>query len=116
MSREITNTVNNFADYNIKDGQHTFKVLEVRSMQDGRFYIWKLEYGGDHGLVGEQLLMPNMMGDLLRVLACTEIEPNKFDWETGEQVDKTFSATVSHKPDKKDPTKMRQHMSGFLPF
>lgn len=116
MSREITDTTNKFVNYDIPDGQHLFKILEVRNMQGGRFFIWKLEYGGEEGLVGEQLLLPNMMGELLKTLNCTEIEPNKYDWNTEDQVGKSFSATVSHKPDRKDPTKIRQHMSGYLPF
>lgn len=118
MSREITDTNAKFRNYDIKDGQHVFKVLEVRKQygkKGGEFFIWKLEYG-DEGSVGEQGFLPNMMGELLKTLNCTEIEPNKFDWDTNEQVGKSFSATVSHKPDAQDATRIRQHMSGFLPF
>jgi hypothetical protein len=57
-----------------------------------------------------------MMAGLLRVLGCTETEPNKFDWDTTEQDGKAFWATVSHKPDAKDATKIRQHMGEFKPL
>jgi len=118
MSREITDTNKKFMNYDIKDGQHVFKILEVRKQygkKGGEFFIWKLEYG-DEGLVGEQGFLPNMLGELLKTLNCTETEPGTYDWDTEEQVGKSFSATVSHKPDEKNPTVMRQRMSGFLPF
>lgn len=116
MSREITDTSNKYAEQEIPDGTRTFTVTEVvkrYGKKGGEFFIWKVSYQGG---TGEQVLMPSMMTELLRVLGCTEIEPNKFDWDTNEQVGKTFSAEVSHKPDAKDATKMRQHMGGFLPF
>lgn len=117
MSREITDTTNKYANQEIPDGTRTFKVLGVEkkySGKGGEFFIWKLEY--DNGKIGEQVLLPNMMGELLRVLKCEETETNKFDWDTNEQADKSFTASVSHKPDAKDATKIRQHMGDFSPF
>lgn len=113
MSREITDTTNKYANQEIPDGARIYKVLGVEKKfgkNGGEFFIWKLAYDGG---VGEQVLLPNMMGALLRAIGCTETEPNKFDWDTNDQDGKAFSATVSHKPDIKDPTKIRQHMSEF---
>lgn len=113
MSREITDTTNKFANQDIPDGAQMFKVLGVDKKygkNGGEFFIWKLGYEGG---TGEQVLLPNMMAGLLRVLGCTETEPNKFDWDTNEQNDKLFTATVSHKPDAKDASKIRQHMGDF---
>jgi hypothetical protein len=116
MSVEITDTVNKYANQELPDGTRTYKVVEVTKKygkNGGEFFIWKLAYEGG---VGEQVLLPNMMGELLRVLKCEETEPNKFRWDTNEQSDKTFTATVSHKPDAKDASKIRQHMGEFAPF
>jgi hypothetical protein len=116
VSHEITDTNSKFPNQDIPDGTRTFTVMEVTKKygkNGGEFFVWKLSYEGG---VGEQVMLPNMMGELLRVLKCEETEKNKFDWDTMEQVDKTFSATVSHKPDVKDSKIIRQHMSGFLPF
>lgn len=115
MSREITDTNSNFSAKEIPDGPHDFKVISVvkkfgGANKDKAFYVWALEYEGKSG---EQALMPNMMGDLLRVLGCKEAEPNKFDWDTEDVVYSKFSAVVSHEPDKKDPSKIRQVMKEF---
>lgn len=112
--REITDTTNKYADQEIPDGARIFRVVSIEKRYGkstgAEFFVWRLAYEGGEG---EQILMPNMMGPLLRVLGCKETEPNKFDWDTTEQTDKAFSATVSRKPDRKDPTKMRQIMSEF---
>lgn len=113
MSREITDTSNKFADESLPDGRNCFKVISITKKygnKGGEFFIWALQFAGGEG---EQILLPNMMGGLLRVLKCTETEPNKFDWDTFEQSGKLFMATVSHKPDAKDPSIIRQHMSDF---
>lgn len=115
MSRETTDTSNNFSNKDIADGTYTFNVLKVVKMfggekKDRPFYIWEVEYA-DHR--GEQVLMPNMMGELFRILGCKETTPNKFDWDTDDVVNMKFTATVSHSPDKKDPSKIRQEMREF---
>lgn len=113
MSREITDTTNKYANQEISDGKWIFKVKEVNKKygkNGGEFFIWKVEYQDGEG---EQVLLPNMMAGLLRVLGCTETEPNKFDWDTNEQTGKAFWGTVSHKPDLKDPKIIRQHMGEF---
>lgn len=117
MSREITDTSNKFPNQDIPDGSRTFTVVEVTKKygaKGGEYFVWKLSFDGDK--LGEQILLPNMMAELLRVLGCTETEKGKFDWDTNEQADKTFVASVSHKPDVKNPSITRQHMSSFLPF
>lgn len=114
MSREITETTNKFADQNIPEGKHRFIVVGPVEKKYGKkgveFFVWKLQYEGG---IGQQVLLPNMMGGLLRALNCPEIEPNKFDWDTNEQEGKAFFATVKHVPDKMDPKIIRQHMGDF---
>jgi hypothetical protein len=115
MSRELTDTNSKFSGKDIPDGSHQFKVVSVSKKygganKDRAFFVWVLGYEGQ---TGEQVLMPNMMGDLLRILGCKETEPNKFDWDTEDVIYSQFVAVVSHEPDKKDPTKMRQQMKDF---
>lgn len=110
MSRESTDTNSDFANEPIEDGRKTFKVISVRKHMKGdtKMYFWELEYEGNQGT---QLLLPSMMGDLLRVLGCTETKKNEFDWETELMEGKSFEATVVHAVDKKGV--MRQNMSEF---
>lgn len=113
MSREITNTASRFENQDLPDGRNCFRVLGVEKKygkKGGEFFVWKLQHAKG---TGEQVMLPNMMGGLLRVLGCDEVEPNKFDWDTMEQTDKLFMATVSHKPDKENPSTIRQHMGTF---
>lgn len=116
MSREQTDTNDSYPDRDIPDGTYQFKVESVvkrygGANKDKPFYSWKLEY---EGVKGEQVLMPNKMGELLRALKCTETEPGKFDWDTELVVNQVFEATVSHKTDKKGV--LRQEMSDFKPI
>lgn len=109
--REITDTTNKYTNKDIPDGTWIFKVLGIEKKYGKiEFFVWKLAHDGGEG---EQVLLPNMMGGLLRALKCQESEPNKFDWDTEEQIGKYFWATVTHAPDKKDATKIRQHMGDF---
>lgn len=116
--RETTDTSNKYGNgKEIEDGQFDFTVVSVKKKYGGKdknspFFVWTLTYGVNNEEV-EQVLMPNMMGGLLKALSCTEIEPNKFDWDTDAQGGKQFTATVSHEPDKKDPSKIRQKMGDF---
>ena len=124
MSIEQTDTSPTYENKQIPDGEHTFKVVRVKSIIKGttKLYVWTLEYPAEsiaEGGIrqdteqGEQVLLPSMMGDLLRVLGCKETSKNKFLWDSEEVVGDTFVATVSHEPDKKDPTKIRQQMTNF---
>lgn len=113
--RENIDTNDSYPDKDIPDGRYEFKVLSAEkkyggAKKDKPFYVWRLEY---EGIKGEQVLMPNKMGDLLRALGCTETEPGKFDWDTELVVNQVFAATVTHEADKKDPSKIRQQMSNF---
>ena len=122
MTRELTDTNDSYPDKDIPDGTYTFKVLSVEKKYGGTnkdkpFFVWKVEY---EGIKGEQVLMPNMMGDLLRTLKCKEDKPGHFDWETDLMVNQQFEATVTHEMDKGG--KVRQRMGNFkavkeeLPF
>lgn len=111
MTHEITDTTNLYGNQELPDGRNAFKIVGIEKRYGKvEFFVWKLQHSKGEG---EQVLLPNMMGQLLRVLKCVETEPNKFDWDTDEQLGKSFLATVSHAPDKKDATKIRQHMSDF---
>ena len=117
MSRERTNC--NPKVNLIPEGTHKFTVVgEVKKLfggpnKDMEFFVWTLEYPGG---IGEQALMPSMQAPLLRLLGAEEYEPNKFDWDTTDQALKSFVATVTHAPDKKDSTKIRSHMGDFKAF
>jgi hypothetical protein len=111
--RETTDTNDNFPDRDIPDGTYSFRIESVAKRyggvnKDKPFYSWKLEY---EGVKGEQVLMPNKMGELLRVLGCTETEKGKFDWDTDMVSGQYFDATVTHELDKKGVN--RQQMSNF---
>lgn len=111
MSREYTDTNSDFKNEPIPDGRHTFKILDVRRHMKGttKMYFWELEY--EDGAEGTQLFLSNMMGDLLRILGCTETKKGEFEWETDMMVGKYFAATVSHVLDKKGVE--RQQMDNF---
>jgi hypothetical protein len=112
MSREYTNTNSDRNSEPIPDGRRTFRVLSVRKYMKGQteMYFWELKY--DEG-EGTQLLLPNMMGELLRLLGAKETEKGEFDWETDLMQGKYFDASVSHGVDKKGI--MRQSMTEFAP-
>lgn len=105
-------------DTSIPNGEREFRVEEVLRKEKGKtvLYIWKLSFDGEEEREsGEQVLLPSMMGDLLRVLGCEETAPmsKKFTWDRDALPGKYFIATVGQEPDKKDPTKIRQQMTGF---
>jgi hypothetical protein len=113
MSREQTDTNDNYPDRDIPDGTYTFKINSVTKRYGGAnkdkpFYSWKLEYAG---VKGEQVLMPNMMGGLLKALKCTETKPGHYEWDTDLVVNQEFEATVTHETDKKGV--LRQQMGDF---
>lgn len=114
MSREITSTKGKYPNQNLPEGRHSFivaKPVEKKfGKQGGEYFIWTLQYEGG---IGQQILLPNMMGQLLRVLECTETEPDTFDWDTADQEGKAFMATVKLAPDNKDPKTIRQHMGDY---
>lgn len=110
MSRENTDTNSDFKNDPLPDGRRTFKVVSVRKHMKGdtKMYFWELSHKDGEGT---QLLLPSMMGGLLRVLGCTETRKNEFDWETELMEGKSFDATVSHGVDKNGV--MRQNMTDF---
>jgi hypothetical protein len=112
---EPINTRGQF-DTSLPDGEREFRIEEIRRVEKGVnvFYIWRLSFDGSgEREEGEQLLLPSMMGDLLRVLGCEETGPKKFNWDRDLLPGKHFIATVSHSPDKKKPEVIRQYMDGF---
>jgi len=122
--REEIDTNSNYSDSDIPDGTYGFEIVSCTrryggANKDKPFYSFKLTY---EGLKGDQILMPFKMGDLLRVLKCTETSKGKFDWDPESVNGKKFTATVVHEADQKDPTKIRQNMVDFketkedLPF
>lgn len=113
MSREITITKGKFGEP-LPEGRRRFVVAgpveKKYGKKGGEFFVWKLQYEGG---IGEQVLLPNMMGGLLRVLGCEETEPDKYDWDTNEQEGKAFIATVKLVPDRDDPKIVRRHMGEY---
>jgi hypothetical protein len=112
MQEEI-DTNGNFDNKQIPDGPSTFRILDVKKKygkNDSPFYIWHLS---SNGAEYDQVLMPNMMGGLLKALGYKETEKGKFVWDSDEVKGKTFVATVSHQPDKKDLNIIRQQMNDF---
>ena len=117
MTMESTDTNGMYPDKNISDGKHTFTIKKVvgKPLGGAYGYVWTLE---EEGKTYEQVLFGNMMGGLLKVLGCSETSPGKYEWDTDAVTGKTFSTKVSHSPDKKNPSKMRQQMTDFdeIPF
>lgn len=115
---EETDTNSDFLNKEIPDGEHTFTV-DGSVRKKGHLYIWRLRYEDNQS--GEHIMFANKMGDFLRVLGCTETSKGIFSWDLDTQDGKTFTAIVSHVPDKINPTKIYQRLSGFkkeeaLPF
>lgn len=116
--REYTDTMDS---KEIEAGTHIFRVesapeKKLSKNTGSAFFVWKLSYvvqGESDRKYGEQILLPNMMTDLLRVLGCKEVSPKHFEWDTETVVGDTFQATVALVADKKDPSKMRQQMTEF---
>ena len=111
MQEEI-DTTGQYPDSDIPDGTYTFRVKGIRKIVKGTntMYAWDVEY---EGVNGTQILLPSMMGDLLRVLGCKETTKNKFLWDKELLTGQAFTATVTHERDKKDPAKIRQQMRDF---
>jgi hypothetical protein len=113
MTYEMTDTNSQFND-NIPDGTYDFEVVSVvrKEIKGKRAYEWSLNYDGGGGKV---LTWPNQVGLLLALLGAKEDATKKghYLWETDMMVGKTFKATISHDPDKKDPTKFYQNMKDF---
>lgn len=103
-------------DTSLPDGEREFRVEKIARKEKGEtiLYIWQVSFDGEgERETGEQVLLPSMMGDLLRVLGCKEVSPKKFDWDRETIPGAYFIATVSHEPDKKKPEVVRQQMTGF---
>jgi len=114
MSRERINTARESEV--IPEGTRKFiisgplKKMYVGKDKTMEMFIVPVQF--DEGL-GEQAFLAGMMGNFLRAMGCKEVSKNVFDFDTEEFEGKTFMATVTHYPDKKDPSKMRSNMSEF---
>jgi hypothetical protein len=113
MIEEI-DTNSNFANKEIPDGKHGFRVTDIRKAKS--LYVVELTY--DDGQEGEQTFFANTIGPLLKVLGCQETEKGKYMLNTEELKGKPFSAIVYHEGDKTDKTKIYQRMKDFdeVPF
>ncbi len=109
MLDEIVDTNSNFANKEIPDGPHTFRVLNVR--KNGLLYIWELSYDG--GKEGEQVFFANTMGPLLKALGCIDQEKGKYHLQSEIVDGAIFKATVFREADKNDKTKLYQRMKDF---
>jgi len=116
MSYEETDTKSQFDD-DISDGEHEFMIEEVvaKEINGKKAYEWKLDYKDENEQLaeGKVLTWPNQIKELLRILGCEEYETDKFRWDTVMQKGKWFFATISHDPDKKNPSKIYRNMKDF---
>lgn len=111
MSLEETDTTG-FEKEPIPDGENTFKVVSVNRVEKVKgLYEWEVSTldGNEY----QHNMFANEMGDLLRLLGCNETSKNKFSWDTVLVEGRSFKATISHVPDKKDSSIIRQKMTGF---
>ena len=117
MSMEMTDTNGEYPNKEITDGKHTFTIEKVvgKKLGNAYGYVWTLE---ENTQLFEQVLFPNEMFPILKILGCKEASPGKFEWDTDEVKGKTFGVTVTHAADKKGI--MRQKFTSFtdeaLPF
>ena len=113
--QEIIDTRGQY-DKSLPDGEREYRVEEVKKIEKNGnvLYAWQVSFDGSEGEreTGEQVFPVFMMGDLLRVLGCEEVN-KKFKWDRDLMPGKFFIATVNHAPDKKKPDTMRQNMTGF---
>lgn len=106
MLEEI-DTTNKFEP--LPDGPGVFQIVKIEKFfSPAEFWAFSLKHAKGEG---SQTFFANMLGPLLRVLGCEELEPNRFRWDSDLQVNKFFKATVSHALDKKGIE--RQHMKAF---
>ena len=112
MIEEI-DTNSNFADKEISEGEHTFRVSGCR--KKGAMYVWSFTYEGKEG---EMVFFANNMGPLLKVLGCKETSKGVYAFDTSLTDGVQFKAVVYSEPDKKDPKVMRKRMKDFdeVPF
>lgn len=108
MIEEI-DTNSKFANKDIADGLHKFRVLGFK--KHGNLYIFPLSY--DNGEEGEQVFFGNQMADFLRVLGCKESSKGIYIFDSEKVIGGEFSATVFHEADNKDKSKIYQRMKDF---
>jgi hypothetical protein len=112
MSLEETDTSNSYEKIPLPDGEQTFKIIEVTRVEKVKgLYEWALQ--AEDGEKYQQNMFANEMGPLLRLLGCKEVSKDKFSWDTVMVEGRSFTATVSHVPDKKDASVIRQKMANF---
>jgi hypothetical protein len=111
---ESIDTNSNFADKEIPDGIHSFRVLGFR--KHANLYIFPLSY--DDGQEGEQVFFGNQMGEFLKCMGCEESKKGIYIFDSDKVIGGSFKATVYREVDKKDSSKIYQRMKNFdeLPF
>lgn len=107
---EEVNTNSNFAEKEIPDGDHSFRVLGTR--KQGAMYIWTLSYDG--GREGDMVFFANTMGPLLKALGCTEGAKGIYTLDTSVTDGGSFKAEVYSEPDKKDKDKIYKRMKNIV--
>lgn len=112
--QEIIDTNGSFGDKDIPDGKNTFRIIKFRKNE--KMYIFTLSYDGEKE--GEQVFFSSSIGPLLKALGCKESAKGVYILDTDVVLGATFTATVSHEPNKKDPTKIYQNMKDIseIPF
>jgi hypothetical protein len=106
-----TDTTNKYAS-EFPDGPAIFKITNIEKIYNPAEF-WVFHLTDSAGNKGKQTFFDNMLGPILRVLGCNETQTDFFEWDPDMQMNKFFKAIVSHAPDKKDKTKIRQHMGSF---
>lgn len=111
MARERTNTAGKLAL--IPEGTRQFMVAgEIKKKyvgpnKDMEMFIVPLQFKEG---IGDQAFLASMMGPFLKAMGSKEIAPGVYDWDTTEFEGKSFQATVTHKADKNDSSKIRAGM------
>lgn len=111
MIEEI-DTNSNFANKEIPDGKHTFRVVNFK--KHASLYIFTLSYDGQEG---EQAFFGNQMGDFLKCMGCKESSKGIYIFDSDKVLGGSFTAVVYREADKKTG-KMYARMKDFdeVPF
>lgn len=114
MQEVIDTNFKAFGNKDIADGKNTFRILNIKKNE--KMYIFVLSYDGDKQ--GEQVFFASNIGPLLKVLGCDESAKGVYILDFEKVMGKTFTATVFHEANKKDPNKVYQNMKDFdeVPF
>lgn len=90
---------------NPPEGEYLFRVSKVMKIKDesGRsIYPWEFEaMVNGEVITHKERFFPSQLAPLLRALGCREVEPEIFEWEKEEQVNKPVRAKIVHEEHKK---------------